>query len=157
NRDDDFAAHDLTFEMGVSIVFASAIVSIGARRRVGRQFFQPRLVIVMQPGLIVVDEHRGGDVHRVNQTKTFNPAALTNKFLDFRCDVNESASTRYLKPKMFSERFHIDEVDRRELRGKARGFEDAASAQDASGYYSADSVLQSVCDHARTQTSPPMR
>ena len=48
DRDDDFAAHDLTLEMGVSIVFAGAIVAVGASRLVRREFFQPDLVIVMK-------------------------------------------------------------------------------------------------------------
>ena len=45
DRDDDFAAHDLTLEVGVSIVFASAIVAISGGRLVRREFFQPDLVI----------------------------------------------------------------------------------------------------------------
>src|SRR5204863_2810844 len=36
NRDDDFPAHDLTFEVGVSVVFAGAIVPIGGSRSVRR-------------------------------------------------------------------------------------------------------------------------
>ena len=36
NRGDDFAPHDLTFEMGVSVVFAGPVVSIGVRRSVRR-------------------------------------------------------------------------------------------------------------------------
>jgi hypothetical protein len=34
NCDDNFATHDLTFKVGVGVVFAGAIVSIGAGRRV---------------------------------------------------------------------------------------------------------------------------
>jgi len=65
----------------------------------------------MKPQLIVVDEHRGGDVHGVDQTKTFGHAAPVNEFLDLRCDVDEPASIRYFEPKMFSERFHSREVE----------------------------------------------
>ena len=36
DRNDNFAAHDLTFEVGVSIVFTGPVVSIAARRRVRR-------------------------------------------------------------------------------------------------------------------------
>lgn len=101
--DDDFAPHDLTLEMGVSVVFAGPVMSIGARRRVRRQFFQPQLIVVMKPRFIVVDEYRSGDVHGVHQTKTLYHAALVNKFLNLRRDVDEPASIRYFKPKMFSE------------------------------------------------------
>jgi hypothetical protein len=103
NCDDDFAAHDLTLEMGVSVVFAGAIVSIGGCRRVRRQFFQPLLVVMMKSRLIVVDEHRGSDVHGVDKAKALGHAAALNEFLDLRCDVDEPASIRYFEPKMFGE------------------------------------------------------
>ncbi len=111
DRDDDFATHDLTLEVGVSIVFASAIVSISGRRLVRREFFQPELVIVMESRFIVINKHRGGDVHGVDEAKAFGHAAPVNKLLDFRRDVDEPASARDLKPKMFSERFQIEEVE----------------------------------------------
>jgi hypothetical protein len=111
NCDDDFSAHDLTFKVGVSVVFASPVVPICVRWCVRSEFFQPHLVIVMEPRLIVIDEHRSGDVHGVDQTKTLHYAAPVNQFLDLRCDVDEPASVRYFEPKMFRERFHIREVD----------------------------------------------
>ena len=105
NCDDDFAAHDLAFQMCVSVVFAGPIVTIARGRRVRREFFQPKLVIVMEPRLIVIDEDRSRNVHGVDQTKAFGHAASVNKFLDLRRDIDEPASIRYLEPKMFSERF----------------------------------------------------
>ena len=36
NRDDNFAPHDLTLEMGVSVVFARPVVSVGVRWGVRR-------------------------------------------------------------------------------------------------------------------------
>ena len=109
--DDDFAAHDLAFQVGVGVVFAGAVVVVGAGRRVRREFFQPDLVVVMKAALVVVDEDRRGDVHGVDQTKPFLHAALMDEFLDLRRDVDESAAIRHFKPKMFSERFHVREVD----------------------------------------------
>ena len=103
--DDDFAAHDLTLEVGVSIVFAGAIVAISGGWRVWRQFFQPDLVIVMESRFIVINKHRGGDVHGVDETKAFGHAALANEFLNLGRDVDEPAPARDLKPQMFSERF----------------------------------------------------
>jgi hypothetical protein len=90
--------------MCVSVVFAGPVVSIGACRSVRSKFFQPHLIIVMQARFIVVDEHRRGDVHGVDQTKTFRDTTPLNEFLDFRCDVDEPASIRHFKPEMFCER-----------------------------------------------------
>jgi hypothetical protein len=42
-------------------------------------------------------------VHCVDQTKTLRYAAPVNEFLDLQCDIDEPASIRYFKPKMFSE------------------------------------------------------
>ena len=36
DRHDDFPPHDLTFEVGVSVVFSGSVVSIGVRRGVRR-------------------------------------------------------------------------------------------------------------------------
>src|SRR5207244_5499108 len=36
DRNNDFATHDLTLEMGVSVVFSGPVVSIGVRRSVRR-------------------------------------------------------------------------------------------------------------------------
>ena len=60
----------------------------------------------MEPRFVVVDEDRSRDVHGVNETKALDYAAPMNEFLDLRRDIDEPASIRYFKPKMFSERFH---------------------------------------------------
>ena len=97
DRDDNFAAHDLTLEMGVGVIFAGAIVLIAAGRIVRSEFFQPNLIIVMQARFVVVDEYRRRDVHGVDQTKTFTHTATLDEFLDLRRDVDEPASIRYFK------------------------------------------------------------
>ena len=104
--DDDFPAHDLPLEVGVGVVFAGLVVARVGGRRMRSQFLKPHLVIVMKPSFIVIDEHRGSDVHGVDQTKAFGHAALVNELLDLGCDVDEPASSRNFEPKMFSERFH---------------------------------------------------
>ena len=115
------AAHDLALEMGVGIVLAGAIMSIRIGGGMRRQFFQPLLIIVMQSDLIVVDEHRGGYVHGVDQTKTLLHAALMNEFLDLRCDVDESAPIRGLEPQMLSQRLHkLSRLDFNETRTKLK-------------------------------------
>jgi len=62
---------------------------------------------MMKPRFIVVNEHRGSDVHGVDQTKAFSYAAPMNDFLDLRRDIDEPASIRDFEPKMFSERFQL--------------------------------------------------
>jgi hypothetical protein len=57
----------------------------------------------MKTRFVVVDEYRSGDVHGVHQTQTLLYAAPVNDFLNLRRDVDEPASIRYFKPKMFGE------------------------------------------------------
>ena len=107
DRDDHFAAHDLTLQVRVGIVFAGTIVAISGGRLVWRQFFKPNLVIVVEPRFIVINKDRSGDVHGVDETKALGHAAPVNEFFDLGRDVDEPAPARHLKPKMFSERFQI--------------------------------------------------
>ncbi len=87
--------------MGISIVFAGAIMSVSRGRCVWRQFFQPNLIIMVKPALVIVDEDRSSDVHGVDEAKAFGHTAPANEFLDLRCDVDKPPSIRYLEPKMF--------------------------------------------------------
>ena len=50
-------------------------------------------------------------MHGVYEAKALSHTAALNEFFDLRRDVDESASIRHFEPKMFSERFHIGEVD----------------------------------------------
>jgi hypothetical protein len=88
--DDDFAAHDLAFEVGVCVVFAGAVVMILAGGSMRGEFFEPDLVIVMEAGFVVVDENRCGDVHRVDEDKAFFDAAFFDKILHGPGNVDET-------------------------------------------------------------------
>ena len=46
-RDDDLAAHDLSLQVGVGVVFAGAVVPVLVNRCVRSQPFEPHLVIMM--------------------------------------------------------------------------------------------------------------
>ena len=68
----DFTSHDLPFVVRVGVVFASAVVQAAAAGRVGagvegNKVFQPAVVVLVQAAFIVIDEHTGGDVHRVRK------------------------------------------------------------------------------------------
>ena len=60
-----FPAHDLALQMGVGIVLPHVVALLG-HRGVGRQLFQPDVVVVVQARFVVIDEHAGGDVHGVH-------------------------------------------------------------------------------------------
>jgi len=97
-----FAAHDLTLQVRVGVVFAGTIVPVDVGRRMRRQLFEPDLIVVMQTGFIVVDEHRSGDVHCVHQAKALCNAAALDEFVDRRRDVDEAAPRRHFEPEVFS-------------------------------------------------------
>ena len=60
DRHDDFAAHDLPFQVGVGVVLAGAVVVVVVRVGVERgQLLQPDAEVVVQAALVVVDEDAG--------------------------------------------------------------------------------------------------
>ena len=56
--DDDLAAHHLPFEVRVAVVLAGAVVTVTADRFVRGQVLEPRFVVGVQTGFIIVDEDR---------------------------------------------------------------------------------------------------
>ena len=60
DRNHHLTAHDLPLQMRVGIVLI-AVVAVLAGRGVGSQPLQPDFVVLMQAGLVVVDENRSGD------------------------------------------------------------------------------------------------
>lgn len=79
--DHDLASHDLSFVVRVGVVFPGSIVEVAARRGIGSrverdEVLQPTFVVGVKPGLVVVDENAGGDVHGVHQHQTVLHAAL---------------------------------------------------------------------------------
>ncbi|VTR70089.1 hypothetical protein DESC_780278 [Desulfosarcina cetonica] len=105
NGHDHLPAHDLPFHMRIGIVFAD-IVPILRHRFVGGQFFQPDIIVVVQAGFIVIDEHRGGDVHRVDQHQALFDAAFVDALLNVGCDVDERPAGGDLEPEFFAVAFH---------------------------------------------------
>ena len=110
DRHDDFATHDLAFQVGVGVVFAGAIVAILRGRLTRRELLQPDIVIVQEAVLGIIDVNAGGNVHRINEAKAFLHAALADQFLNGRRDVLVAAPARNLEPKMFSQGFHRDRI-----------------------------------------------
>ncbi len=62
----DFPAHDLTFHVGVGVVFSGSVVGITLGGGIKRgELLQPFFVVLVQARLIVVNKNPGGDVHGV--------------------------------------------------------------------------------------------
>ena len=93
--------------MGVAVVLAGPVVMVALGARVERrELLEPALVVLVQPGLVIVDEHRRGDVHGVNQTKTLGNAAAPDEIFNRRGNVDEPSTARDFEPEMFGQRFH---------------------------------------------------
>jgi hypothetical protein len=98
--DDDFAAHDLAFEVRVGVVFPGAVVLILRDGFVGRQALQPDFIVVMEARLVVIDKNGGGDVHGVDQAEALLDAALAHEVLDLVGYVDEAAPVGDVEPEM---------------------------------------------------------
>src|SRR4030095_7488177 len=72
----------------------------------GANFFQPNAVVVMEAGLVVVDKHRSGYVHGVDEHESLFHAALAKAILHLRRDVDKGNPRRRVEPKFFPITFH---------------------------------------------------
>src|ERR1035438_2065493 len=101
-----FASHHLPLHVRVCIVFAGAVVPVLRGRLVGREPFEPFLVIRVQARFIVVDENGRRDVHRVDQHQTFLDTAFPEAVFHLPRDVEERSPAGDLKPKFLAKRLH---------------------------------------------------
>jgi hypothetical protein len=76
NCDHDLSSHDLAFHMGISVVLAGSVMAVARNGFMRGEPFEPRVVIGVQTPLVVVDEHRCGDVHGVDEREAFSDATL---------------------------------------------------------------------------------
>src|ERR1019366_593723 len=107
DRDYHLAAHHLALMMRVAVVLAGAIVMIPLGAWVvRRQPFKPSLVIFVKAGLVVIDEDRGGDVHRIDEAETLAHAAFLHRLFNFARDVHEVHPVGHLHGEIFRMRQH---------------------------------------------------
>ena len=66
DRNHDLASHDLPFQMGVPIILPCPVMPIPRDRFMRGKLLQPVVIILMEPRFVIVDEYRGGDMHRVH-------------------------------------------------------------------------------------------
>ena len=95
---DDLPTHNLPLQVSIPVVFPCAVVAIIGNRLVRGKFLQPLLVILMQAGLVVINEDGSGDVHGIHEHETFADLALLQASLNLRGNVDEGPSLRNMKP-----------------------------------------------------------
>ena len=91
--------------MSVGVVLES-IVPVAGVGFLRRKALQPRLEVLVEPGLVVVDEHAGRDVHGVAQQEPLPDAALAQGLLYLRGDVDQFPPPGCAEPQLFSIAFH---------------------------------------------------
>jgi len=106
HRNHNLAPHDLALEVSVGVVLTRAVVLVLARGRVRGQFLQPLLIVVVQPPLVVVDEHAGRNVHRIYQHKSLLHAAFPYSLFHLAGDVDQFAALASVESKVFGVKFH---------------------------------------------------
>jgi len=104
----DLPAHDLALQMGIAIAFPGPVVPVARNGFVGGQFLQPLIIILMQPRLVIVNEHGGGDVHGVDKGQAFPDAALLEAGLYLGSDVHKSPLGGNIEPQLLAKALHGD-------------------------------------------------
>jgi hypothetical protein len=74
--------------VGIGIVFAAIVLVLGVGL-LRSKLFQSLFVVVMQSAFIIIDEDTGGDVHRVDQDKSFPDSAFSKALLNSQGDIDE--------------------------------------------------------------------
>src|SRR5262249_44744024 len=80
----------LALVVRVAVVLAGAVVMVALGARVVRgELLEPTGVVLVQPRLVVVDEHARGDVHRVDETEALANSTLGDGSFARERDVHE--------------------------------------------------------------------
>ena len=88
--------------MSIGVVLADVVPVLG-HGRVRCELLQPGVVVVVQAGFVIVDEHRRSDVHGIHEGDPFADAALPEAVLDLGGDVDEAPAGGDVKPEFFTE------------------------------------------------------
>lgn len=105
-RNDHLSPHHLSLHVGIGIVFTGTVVLVLCSRRVRGELLQPNLVIMQQPILRIVYEHRCSYVHGIHQTESLLNPTLLHKLFDRVRYIHETATIWHFEPELFSEAFH---------------------------------------------------
>jgi hypothetical protein len=77
-----------------------------------RQLLEPTVVVGVQARLVVVDEHRGRDVHGVDQAEPLTNAARLERALDLAGQVDEAAPLGQVEPDLVAVALHLRDPGR---------------------------------------------
>jgi hypothetical protein len=81
-------------------------VSILGDGFMGSQFLQPYLIVMVETRFVIINKHRGRDVHGIDQDEAFLDAALPQTFVDFRGNIDQGPSGWDLEEQLFTIAFH---------------------------------------------------
>jgi hypothetical protein len=119
NCHNDLTPHDLPLQVCISIVLSGSVVMVHVGVWVKRcQLLKPNAEVVMQATLIVIDENRRSDVHRIAKNQSLLNAALANRLFDLRGDVDEAHCRRHIHGQVFGVGFHACVLARKQMAGQ---------------------------------------
>ena len=104
DRHNNFAAHHLSLEVGVSIVFACVVMPIASFVRC--KSLQKVIIVLYEARLIIIDIDTGCDVHRIHQDEAFPYPALLDDCFDLGRDIDVGSSRLCLEPEFFAVGLH---------------------------------------------------
>ena len=100
-----FTAHKLAYKVSISIIL-TGVVALLLDECVGCQFLQPILIIMVQAGLIIIDEDERGSMHEVQKAEAILNIALAQGLSYNRCDVDQGMACRRLEQDFFLVAFY---------------------------------------------------
>src|SRR4030095_12156278 len=106
DRNHSLAAHHLSLDVRVGVIFASLIVVILAHGFVWRELLEPCLIILVQPTFVIINENRSRNVHRIHQRQTLYHAALPQALLNLWRDVDKRTPDRHVEPQFLTIALH---------------------------------------------------
>lgn len=104
-------------EVRISVVLTGSVMAV--RGFLGGQAFKEIQDVPLEAFFFVVDENRGGNVHRGDQNETLLDPRIPNNVVDATGEVDELHAMRGLKPEIFGMRFHCGSKEEGE--GSQRG------------------------------------
>jgi hypothetical protein len=76
--------------MSVAVIFARSVMGIHLWRSIkGSKLLKPFFVVLMQAGLVIVDEYRRRNVHRIDKDQSFLDSAFPHGGGNLRGDVHK--------------------------------------------------------------------
>jgi hypothetical protein len=107
NGDHHLASHDLALQVGVSVVLTGAIVAVMGDGFMRGKLLKPVLVVLVEPGFVIVDKDAGSDMHGVDKTEALSDATFFHCLSHIFRDVDEVNPCRDIEPKLFAKGFHL--------------------------------------------------